>query len=339
MHRRGRRIKADYKRVGGIGLSDTVELIFNLENNDRLKNIFGNFDENIKLIEESLTVRIVNKEEGIKISGAKDYVEKAEVLLKKLELIASKGDIIKPQMIRYIISIILDGDYSKLDSYLNDALFVTARGKLIKCKTHSQKVYTDAIKNNTVVFGVGPAGTGKTYLAIAMAVQSLKNKSVNRIILTRPVIEAGEKLGFLPGDLQEKINPYLRPVYDSLYDIIGQDTTEKYIEKGIVEIAPLAYMRGRTLSEAFIILDEAQNTTHEQMKMFLTRIGFGSKTVITGDVTQIDIPRPRESGLIEAVNILNNIEDISIVNFSEKDIVRHELIQKILEAYYKNEEK
>lgn len=316
-----------------------IDIIFNLENNEQLKNIFGNFDENIKLIEESLSVKIVNRESGIKISGPKEQVEKVEVLLKKLEIIASKGDIIKPQMIRYIVSIILDGDYSKLDSYLDDALFVTARGKLIKCKTHGQKVYTDAIKNNTVVFGIGPAGTGKTYLAIAMSVQALKNKSVKRIILTRPVIEAGEKLGFLPGDLQEKINPYLRPVYDSLYDIVGQDTTEKYIEKGIVEIAPLAYMRGRTLSEAFIILDEAQNTTHEQMKMFLTRIGFGSKTVVTGDVTQIDIPRPRESGLIEAVDILKNIEDIAIVQFNEKDIVRHELIQKILEAYQKNEDK
>lgn len=320
-------------------MADTVEIIFNLESNEQLKNIFGNFDENIKLIEETLSVKIVNKDSGIKISGPKEQVEKCELLLKKLEIIASKGDIIKTQMIRYIISIILDGDYSKLDSYLDDALFVTAKGKLIKCKTHGQKVYADEIKNNTVVFGVGPAGTGKTYLAIAMAVQALKNKSVNRIVLTRPVIEAGEKLGFLPGDLQEKINPYLRPMYDSLYDILGQDITEKYIEKGIVEIAPLAYMRGRTLSEAFIILDEAQNTTHEQMKMFLTRIGFGSKAVITGDITQIDIPKPKESGLIEAVNILNNIEDISIVYFNEKDIVRHELIQKILEAYQQKEDK
>lgn len=319
-------------------MADTYQTILSLENNEKLKNIFGNFDENLKLIEDGLDVQIDIIEDGIKISGNKEQVERAQKILEKLEIMASKGETIKPQMIRYILSVIIDGEESKLDSYLHDALFVTAKGKLIKCKTHGQKNYTEAMKNNTITFGVGPAGTGKTYLAIAMAVHALKNKAVNRIILTRPVIEAGEKLGFLPGDLQDKIDPYLRPMYDSLYDIIGQETCQKYMEKGTIEIAPLAYMRGRTLNEAFIILDEAQNTTHEQMKMFLTRVGFGSKAVVTGDITQSDLPRPRESGLVEAINILKDIDDIEIVCLTNKDIVRHQLIQKIILAYEAKEE-
>lgn len=314
-------------------MKNTNEIIINLEENNQVKDIFGNFDENIRLIEESLKVDIFNIDNGLKITGEEENILKARKIIEKLENLSKKGEIIKPQMIRYILSIIVDGEDEKLDNYLNDALFVTAKGKLIKCKTHGQKEYTSLIMNNTIVFGVGPAGTGKTYLAIAMAVYCLKNKIVNRIVLTRPVIEAGEKLGFLPGDLRDKIDPYLRPMYDALYDIIGQEACQKYIEKGTIEIAPLAYMRGRTLNEAFIILDEAQNTTHEQMKMFLTRIGFGSKAVVTGDLTQSDLPKPKESGLIEAINILNNIEDIGIIHLSSKDIVRHQLIQKIINAY------
>lgn len=318
-------------------LSIEYESILKIENHELIKNIFGSFDENIKLIEESLNVRVTNTEDGIKIIGNKQQAETAKKVLTRLKILASKGEIIKPQIIRYILSIIVDGEEEKLDNYLNDALFITAKGKLIKCKTHGQKIYADAINNNSITFGIGPAGTGKTYLAIAMAVNALKNKTINRIVLTRPVIEAGEKLGFLPGDLQDKIDPYIRPMYDSLYDIIGQEACQKYIERGTIEIAPLAYMRGRTLNEAFIVLDEAQNTTHEQMKMFLTRIGFGSKAVVTGDITQIDLPKKKESGLIEAISILKNIDDIEVVTLSGRDIVRHQLIQKIILAYEESE--
>jgi len=269
----------------------------------------------------------------IKITGEEKNVESADKLFNKLMGMIEKGDVITTQNVLYTMNMIEAGEEEKLKSLMSDIVCITARGKQIRCKTYGQMRYVEAIRKNQIVFGIGPAGTGKTYLAMAMAITAMKNKEVGRIILTRPAVEAGEKLGFLPGDLQEKVDPYLRPLYDALYDILGAEVFQKYMEKGLIEVAPLAYMRGRTLDDSFIILDEAQNTTPEQMKMFLTRIGFGSKAVITGDVTQIDLPRGKKSGLKEVMEILKGIEGIEFVMLSEEDVIRHPLVAKIIKAY------
>lgn len=299
--------------------------------------LFGSFDENVKIIEKELNVHIVNRDTVLKIEGGEGAVDHAEKTIRGLLTLISKGETLNEQNIRYTMSMIEDGMENHLEELASDVICISAKGKPVKAKTIGQKKYIEEIKKNTIVFGVGPAGTGKTYLAVAMAVKAFRNKEVNRIILTRPAVEAGEKLGFLPGDLQTKIDPYLRPLYDALYDTMGYENYQRNVEKGALEIAPLAYMRGRTLDDAFIILDEAQNTTPQQMKMFLTRIGFGSRAVVTGDVTQIDLPGGISSGLKEAVRILKDIEGISFCNFSERDVVRHPLVQKIIKAYEKSE--
>lgn len=309
------------------------ELSINIDDMEQAANLFGNFDENIKLIEEGLDVKIVLRGGIIKITGEDKNVESANKLFNKLLGMIEKGDVITTQNVLYTISMIEAGEEEKLKSLMSDIVCITARGKQIRCKTYGQMRYIEAIRKNQIVFGIGPAGTGKTYLAMAMAITAMKNKEVGRIILTRPAVEAGEKLGFLPGDLQEKVDPYLRPLYDALYDILGAEVFQKYMEKGLIEVAPLAYMRGRTLDDSFIILDEAQNTTPEQMKMFLTRIGFGSKAIITGDVTQVDLPRGKRSGLKEVMEILKGIEGIEFVMLSEEDVIRHPLVAKIVKAY------
>ncbi|MCX8130267.1 MAG: PhoH family protein [Clostridia bacterium] len=296
-------------------------------------NLFGNFDENIHIIENAFDVKVISRDDSIRISGISDGAEKAKMIIQRLIEIASRGDIITKQNVSYLVQLAGEDQLEKADGYLTDYICLTARGRQIKYKTHGQKLYVDAIKGNDIVFGIGPAGTGKTFLAVAMAVTAFRNKEINRIILTRPAVEAGEKLGFLPGDLQNKVDPYLKPLYDALYEIMGAETYQKYLERGMIEVAPLAYMSGRTLDDSFIILDEAQNTTPEQMKMFLTRIGFGSKVVVTGDVTQIDLPGEKKSGLKEVSKILKNINGIEFIHLTEKDVVRHELVQQIIKAY------
>lgn len=295
-------------------------------------NLFGQYDNNIRIIEDALDVKITNRENEVKISGFESKVDQAlEVIYKLLELI-KQGETITTQNVKYLISV--NGEsMEETDGLPLDLVCVTSRGKPIKSKTYGQKRYIEAIKKNTVVFGIGPAGTGKTFLAVAMAVKAFREKAVSRIILTRPAVEAGERLGFLPGDLQNKVDPYLRPLYDALYQIMGPEAYMTNLEKGIIEVAPLAYMRGRTLDDSFIILDEAQNTTPEQMKMFLTRIGMGSKAVVTGDITQIDLPGEKKSGLIEVQKILKEVEGIEFVYLSGRDVVRHELVQRIINAY------
>jgi phosphate starvation-inducible PhoH-like protein len=315
------------------------ELAINIDNVEETANLFGNFDENIKLIEKGLDVKIVVRGGTIKITGEEKNVDSANKLFTKLMDMIKRGDVITTQNVLYTMNLIDEGEEEKLKELMSDIVCITARGKQIRCKTYGQLRYVEAIRKNQIVFGIGPAGTGKTYLAMAMAITALKNKEVGRIILTRPAVEAGEKLGFLPGDLQEKVDPYLRPLYDALYDILGAEVFQKYMEKGLIEVAPLAYMRGRTLDDSFIILDEAQNTTPEQMKMFLTRIGFGSKAVITGDVTQIDLPRGKKSGLKEVMEILRGIEGIEFVMLSEQDVIRHPLVAKIIKAYEEYEKR
>ncbi len=300
--------------------------------------LFGSFDENIKLIEKAFAVEVISRGSDIKITGEPDEVSKAVKTVNGLLMLLNRGEALNEQNVRYVISLVNDGNEDKLSSMSADCICITSKGKPVKPKTLGQKKYVEAIKNNTIVLGVGPAGTGKTYLAVAMAVNAFRAKEVNRIILTRPAVEAGEKLGFLPGDLQSKVDPYLRPLYDALFDMLGAENFQKYQERGNIEVAPLAYMRGRTLDDSFIILDEAQNTTPEQMKMFLTRMGFNSKVVVTGDVTQIDLPDGKKSGLVEVTKILKNIEQIELVRFSEKDVVRHKLVQDIIKAYEKYEE-
>jgi len=314
-------------------LEGQIEKAVELDRLDSAINLFGKCDENIKIIEEAFGIRVVSRDEGIKIIGTCENVEKADKIVKKLINIAEKGETITRQNVNYLVQLAEEGLLEINSDYLDDCVCFTVRGKQIKAKTYGQKNYVNAIKNNVICFGIGPAGTGKTYLAVAMAVTAFRNKEVNRIILTRPAVEAGEKLGFLPGDLQNKVDPYLRPLYDALYDILGSETHHKYMEKGMIEIAPLAYMRGRTLDDSFIILDEAQNTTPEQMKMFLTRIGFGSKVIVTGDITQIDLPGEKKSGLKEVIKILKNIKGIEFIFLTEKDVVRHELVQRIIKAY------
>lgn len=306
---------------------------------DIIVNLFGKLDKNISLIEKAYSVKILNRDGYINIVGTQKSIKNAGDTLEKLILIAQKGEEITEQTINYIIYTVGTSDFLELEKIIDEQICLTFSGRPIKPKTIGQKKYAKQISDNTIVFGVGPAGTGKTYLAIAMAITQFKSNNVNRIILTRPAIEAGESLGFLPGDLQQKVDPYLRPLYDALYEIMGAEAFQKNMEKGFIEVAPLAYMRGRTLDNAFIILDEAQNTTPEQMKMFLTRIGFGSKAVITGDVTQVDLPQGKKSGLIECLKILENIEDIGVAYLKKEDIVRHPLIQKIIHAYEKYESK
>lgn len=299
--------------------------------------LFGSFDENIKLIENEFCVRVTCRDSELKIEGNAENVSKACKVIESLLQLINRGEALSEQNVRYCISLVNDGSEDKIEQLAGDCICITSKGKSIKPKTIGQKRYCSLIAENTVTIGVGPAGTGKTYLAVAMAVTAFRSKQINRIILTRPAVEAGEKLGFLPGDLQSKVDPYLRPLYDALFDMLGAETYQKYVERGNIEVAPLAYMRGRTLDDSFIILDEAQNTTSEQMKMFLTRLGFNSKMVITGDITQIDLPRGARSGLKDCVRILKNIKGIGTCMFDEKDVVRHRLVQDIIKAYAKYE--
>ncbi len=298
-----------------------------------LQSLFGDFDNNLKLIEKALEVSVTGRDNAIKISGETDRVEKCREVINILTQIILRGEVIDEQKVLYAITMVQENGGFDVKMLGESCVAINSNGTPIKAKTLGQKQYVEAIKENTIVFGIGPAGTGKTYLAVARAVTALRNKEVNRIILTRPAVEAGEKLGFLPGDLQNKVAPYLRPLYDGMYEMLGAEGFLRYQEKGIIEVAPLAYMRGRTLDNAFIILDEAQNTTPEQMKMFLTRIGFGSRAVITGDITQIDLPDGKKSGLKTAKKVLKNIEDIAFCEFTDKDVVRHPLVQKIIKAY------
>lgn len=316
------------------------EITINADRLEDVADVFGSFDGNVKLIEQSYGVRIVNRDTELKVSGEDALaVSKAEKVLNGLFSLSAKGEPITPQNVRYCISLVDDGDETRIKELAGDVICVSAKGKPIKGKTIGQKRYVEAIRKNTVTIGVGPAGTGKTYLAVACAVAAFREKSVSRIILTRPAVEAGEKLGFLPGDLMNKVDPYLRPLYDALFDMLGADNYHKYLERGNIEVAPLAYMRGRTLDDSFIILDEAQNTTPEQMKMFLTRLGFGSKIVVNGDITQIDLPGGKKSGLSEAMTILKDVEGISAIMLTANDVVRHELVQRIISAYEKYETK
>ena len=307
---------------------------------DRMENIisvFGSFDQNIHIIETELAVAVTDRDDVLKIAGDEENVAIAQKAIEGLLSLAARGEPIDAQNVRYIIQLVREGQESKIGDLARDVICVTAKGRPVKAKTIGQKNYCSAIQNNTITLGVGPAGTGKTYLAVAAAVAAFRDKRVNRIVLTRPAVEAGERLGFLPGDLQSKVDPYLRPLYDALFDMMGTENYNKYLERGEIEIAPLAYMRGRTLDDSFIILDEAQNTSREQMKMFLTRIGFGSHVVITGDITQIDLPPDKTSGLKEAIRVLDGIEDIAICRLTGADVVRHVLVQKIIEAYEKYE--
>ena len=315
-----------------------IEKTINAERVECLIDVFGSFDENIKRIESEFGVHITNRGTELKIQGDEEAADQGARALEALLALAAKGEDIDEQKVRYLISLVKTGNEDKVSQMAKDVVCVTARGKPVKAKTIGQQKYLRAIEKNTVTIGVGPAGTGKTYLAVAEAVNAFRAKTVNRIILTRPAVEAGERLGFLPGDLQNKVDPYLRPLYDALFDMLGPETYNKYLERGNIEVAPLAYMRGRTLDDSFIILDEAQNTTREQMKMFLTRLGFGSKIVITGDVTQIDLPADKVSGLKEAVRVLENMEDIAICRLTGADVVRHQLVQQIVAAYERFEQ-
>ncbi len=307
-----------------------------VESSDQFIGLFGIREENLPLFKDELGVELFTHGGEITISGAPEKVELAKLTLEKLTEILLRGETVDRTRIRYAIELAAEGKADRIGEIMRDVIAITYRGRQVKCKTLGQKTYVEAIKNNTATFAVGPAGTGKTYLAIAMAVVAMKNKEIEKIILTRPAVEAGEKLGFLPGDLAQKVDPYLRPLYDALHEMLGVDAYQRLVERGAIEVAPLAYMRGRTLNDAFIILDEAQNTTSEQMKMFLTRMGMGSKMVITGDVTQIDLPLGKKSGLVEALEVLKNVEDIGIVRLSHRDVVRHELVQAIVRAYEKH---
>ena len=315
-----------------------TEQIISIERMEQAINLFGLFDENIRLIERELGVAVVNRDSSLKITGEAENVMLAVKAVEGLLTLSAKGEAISEQNVRYIIELVRTGNEGRIAQLAGDVVCVTAKGKPIKPKTLGQKAYVQAIARNTVTLGIGPAGTGKTYLAVAMAVKAFRAKEVSRIILTRPAVEAGERLGFLPGDLQSKVDPYLRPLYDALFDMLGAETYQRYMERGDIEIAPLAYMRGRTLDDSFIILDEAQNTTPEQMKMFLTRLGFNSRMVVTGDVTQIDLPDGKMSGLKQVMRVLKDVEDVAICHFSEKDVVRHQLVQRIIAAYDKFEQ-
>ena len=304
-----------------------------VENMDELIRLFGVFDENLKIIESETQAHITTDADNIHVTGDEEAVAAASAVIEKLLELIRRGETIDRGRIRYAIDLAKDGNADLILELADDVVAFTAKGKKVKCKTLGQKKYVQALKRNTVVFGIGPAGTGKTYLAVAMAVLAYKNKEVSRIILTRPAVEAGEKLGFLPGDLQNKVDPYLRPLYDALYDFMGSENFKILSERGVIEVAPLAYIRGRTLNDAYIILDEAQNCTIEQMKMFLTRFGEGSKVVVTGDITQIDLPQDRKSGLIHATHVLSEVEGIAMIRLTSRDVVRHEMVQRIVNAY------
>ncbi len=310
-----------------------IERTIQVERIEHVAGVFGSFDQNLRILEDELHVTVLSRDSSLHISGEEESVLLAETAINGLLQLAAKGEPIDAQNVRYVLRLVREGKESKIRELAGDVICVTAKGKPIKPKTLGQKQYCEAIAKNTVTLGIGPAGTGKTYLAVAEAVAAFRAEQINRIILTRPAVEAGERLGFLPGDLQSKVDPYLRPLYDALFDMLGADTYQKYMEKGNIEVAPLAYMRGRTLDDSFIILDEAQNTSREQMKMFLTRIGFGSKVVITGDITQIDLPEDKTSGLKVAMKVLDGVEDIAICQLTGQDVVRHRLVQKIIEAY------
>lgn len=314
-----------------------TEQIINIDRMENAVALFGSFDGNIKLIEKEFNVRVTCRDSELKVEGDAENTSKACKVIESLLQFINRGEALSEQNIRYCISLVNEGSEDKIEQLAGDCICITSKGKPIKPKTIGQKRYCSQIAKNTVTIGVGPAGTGKTYLAVAMAVTAFRSKQINQIILTRPAVEAGEKLGFLPGDLQSKVDPYLRPLYDALFDMLGAETYQKYVERGNIEVAPLAYMRGRTLDDSFIILDEAQNTTREQMKMFLTRLGFNSKMVITGDITQIDLPNGAKSGLKDCIKILKNIDDIGTCFFDEKDVVRHRLVQDIIKAYAKFE--
>ncbi|HBU12037.1 MAG TPA: phosphate starvation-inducible protein PhoH [Clostridiales bacterium] len=306
---------------------------------EQMAGVFGSFDENINLLSGRLSVSVRAEQNGVTISGEKAAVQAAADVMGVLKVMYNKNENINSDTVNYALTMVKDGHQAEVNQMMSDVIAITAKGKQVKCRSYGQKQYIQAMKDNTVVFCIGPAGTGKTYLAMAMAVVALKNKRVSRIVLTRPAVEAGENLGFLPGDLQNKVDPYLRPLYDALYDFMGADAYARLSEKNVIEVAPLAYMRGRTLSDAYLILDEAQNCTNEQMKMFLTRFGEGAKVVVTGDITQIDLPKERASGLKRAVDILKGVEDIGIVHLSHKDVVRHKLVQDIVKAYDRAEKK
>ncbi len=310
-----------------------MEQKIEIERLEQAVNVFGSFDENIRLIETECQVSVTNREGELRITGEPEDTMLAVKALNALLTLSSRGENIGEQTVRYVIGLARSGQEDKVSELTQDVICITAKGRPVKPKTIGQKQYVESIMKNTVTIGVGPAGTGKTYLAVAAAVAAFREKQVNRIILTRPAVEAGERLGFLPGDLQSKVDPYLRPLYDALFDMLGAETYHKYLERGNIEVAPLAYMRGRTLDDSFIILDEAQNTSREQMKMFLTRMGFGSKVVITGDVTQIDLPADKTSGLKEAVRVLKNVEGIGLRELTAQDVVRHVMVQRIIKAY------
>ena len=310
-----------------------MEQRISIERMEQAVNLFGSFDENVRLIESEFKVTVSNREGELRVNGEVEDTMLAAKALNALLTLSNRGEPITEQNVRYVISLVRAGQEERISELTQDVICISSKGRPIKPKTIGQKKYIESVLKNTITIGVGPAGTGKTYLAVAAAVAAFRERKVNRIILTRPAVEAGERLGFLPGDLQSKVDPYLRPLYDALFDMLGAETYQKYLERGNIEVAPLAYMRGRTLDDSFIILDEAQNTTREQMKMFLTRLGFGSKIVITGDITQIDLPSDKVSGLKDAVRILDNVPDIAICRLTASDVVRHALVQRIIAAY------
>ena len=316
-----------------------MEQRISIERMEEAVNLFGSFDENIRLLETEFQVQVVNRGGEIVVSGEPENVMLAVKAVQALLTLSNKGESISDQHVRYVTGLVRSGQAERISELTQDVICITSKGRPVKPKTIGQKEYVNAIMKQTVTIGVGPAGTGKTYLAVAAAVAAFRDKQVNRIILTRPAVEAGERLGFLPGDLQSKVDPYLRPLYDALFDMLGAETYQKYLERGNIEVAPLAYMRGRTLDDSCIILDEAQNTSREQMKMFLTRMGFGSKVVITGDVTQIDLPADKVSGLKEAMKVLRDVEGVAVCKLTKEDVVRHVMVQRIIEAYAKFEEK
>ena len=316
-----------------------IDKIIEVERIEDVINVFGSFDQNLRILESELGVKVLDREDVLHICGEGEGVLLAEKAISGLLTLAAKGEQINDQNVRYVLKLVRQGREDKIQELVGDVICITAGGKPVKPKTLGQKLYCDAIASNTVTLGIGPAGTGKSFLAVAAAVAAFRAEEVNRIILTRPAVEAGERLGFLPGDLQSKVDPYLRPLYDALFEMLGVDTYQKYLERGNIEVAPLAYMRGRTLDDSFIILDEAQNTSREQMKMFLTRFGFGSKVVITGDITQIDLPEEKTSGLKVAMKVLEGIDDVAICTLTGADVVRHRLVQEIIEAYDRYEKK
>jgi len=310
-----------------------MEQRISIERLEQAVNLFGSFDENIHLIETEFGVTVANREGELRVNGEPEDVMVACKALTALLTLSNRGETITEQNVRYVIGLARAGQEDKVSELTQDVICISAKGRPVKPKTIGQKKYVDSIMANAVTIGVGPAGTGKTYLAVAAAVAAFRERKINRIILTRPAVEAGERLGFLPGDLQSKVDPYLRPLYDALFDMLGAETYNKYLERGNIEVAPLAYMRGRTLDDSFIILDEAQNTSCEQMKMFLTRMGFGSKMVITGDATQIDLPADKLSGLKQAVRVLKDVEGVGICELNDQDVVRHVMVQRIIKAY------